>query len=109
MLVSVAIKNSDPSHVAEPPLITGNQTFTSITEKISSLTERKTPKPWFFLIGMSSFLAMILFSLIGFLFWEGIGIWGVQNPTGWGWAIVNFVFWVGIGHAGTLISAFSPP
>jgi Ni/Fe-hydrogenase subunit HybB-like protein len=33
------------------------------------------------------------------------GIWGLNNPVGWGWAIVNFVFWVGIGHAGTLISA----
>jgi len=29
----------------------------------------------------------------------------LNNPVGWGWAIVNFVFWVGIGHAGTLISA----
>jgi Ni/Fe-hydrogenase subunit HybB-like protein len=35
----------------------------------------------------------------------GHGIWGLNNPVGWGWAIVNFVFWVGIGHAGTLISA----
>jgi molybdopterin-containing oxidoreductase family membrane subunit len=42
---------------------------------------------------------------IGYLFWEGTGIWGLNNPIGWGWAIVNFVFWVGIGHAGTLISA----
>jgi molybdopterin-containing oxidoreductase family membrane subunit len=39
------------------------------------------------------------------LVWEGTGIWGLNNPVGWGWAIVNFVFWVGIGHAGTLISA----
>ena len=29
----------------------------------------------------------------------------MNNPVGWGYAIVNFVFWVGIGHAGTLISA----
>ena len=40
-----------------------------------------------------------------YLIWEGVGIWGLNNPIGWGWAIVNFVFWVGIGHAGTLISA----
>ncbi|HHM02812.1 MAG TPA: hydrogenase [Caldithrix abyssi] len=48
---------------------------------------------------------MVLLGSIGYLIWEGIGIWGVNNPVGWGWAIVNFVFWVGIGHAGTLISA----
>ena len=33
------------------------------------------------------------------------GIWGVNIPVGWGFAIVNFVWWIGIGHAGTLISA----
>lgn len=91
--------------VAEETVVTGNQTFKSITEKISAITEQKTVKPWFILFGLASSLAMILFGMIGFLFWEGIGIWGVNVPVGWGWAIVNFVFWVGIGHAGTLISA----
>ena len=35
----------------------------------------------------------------------GVGIWGVNIPVGWGFAIINFVWWIGIGHAGTLISA----
>jgi molybdopterin-containing oxidoreductase family membrane subunit len=42
---------------------------------------------------------------VGWLFWEGTGVWGLNQPVSWGLAIVNFVFWVGIGHAGTLISA----
>ena len=33
------------------------------------------------------------------------GIWGINIPVGWGFAIINFVWWIGIGHAGTLISA----
>jgi Ni/Fe-hydrogenase subunit HybB-like protein len=36
---------------------------------------------------------------------KGVGIWGINIPVGWGFAIVNFVWWIGIGHAGTLISA----
>ena len=36
---------------------------------------------------------------------EGVGIWGINIPVGWGFAIINFVWWIGIGHAGTLISA----
>ena len=36
----------------------------------------------------------------------GVGIWGINIPIAWGFAIVNFVWWIGIGHAGTLISAF---
>jgi len=39
------------------------------------------------------------------LFVKGTGIWGLNVPVGWGFAIINFVWWIGIGHAGTLISA----
>ena len=42
---------------------------------------------------------------VTWLFIKGVGIWGVNVPVAWGFAIVNFVWWIGIGHAGTLISA----
>ena len=42
---------------------------------------------------------------IGWLLLKGVGIWGVNIPVAWGFAIVNFVWWIGIGHAGTFISA----
>ena len=42
---------------------------------------------------------------VTWLFVKGVGIWGINIPVGWGFAIVNFVWWIGIGHAGTLISA----
>jgi Ni/Fe-hydrogenase subunit HybB-like protein len=47
----------------------------------------------------------VLLMAITNLVFRGIGIWGVNVPVGWGFAIVNFVWWIGIGHAGTLISA----
>jgi molybdopterin-containing oxidoreductase family membrane subunit len=98
-------KETDHTLDYQVPLITGNQTFSSVTEKISSITESKTSKGWLILFGFFSSLTLMLVGSIGYLVWEGIGIWGLNNPVGWGWAIVNFVFWVGIGHAGTLISA----
>jgi len=101
----VASNSENNLSVVEPPVVTGNQTFKSITEKISGIAEKKTPLPWYILFAMAGSLALMLFGMIGFLVIEGIGIWGVNVPVGWGWAIVNFVFWVGIGHAGTLISA----
>jgi molybdopterin-containing oxidoreductase family membrane subunit len=36
---------------------------------------------------------------------KGTGIWGINIPVAWAFAIINFVWWIGIGHAGTLISA----
>ncbi len=91
--------------VSKQPLITGNQNFATVSDTISSIVESKTPRMWYPAFAISSSLAIILFAMIGCLVCEGIGIWGLNIPVGWGWAIVNFVFWVGIGHAGTLISA----
>ena len=87
------------------PLILNNPTFGTISSDVSQITEKKTPLPWYILFSMAVSLALLLFGMLGYLIFEGVGVWGVNNPVGWGWAIVNLVFWVGIGHAGTLISA----
>lgn len=79
---------------------------TSITEKISNLVLRRdTPLGWY--IGMAITLPIVgmLVVSIAYLVFVGTGIWGLNIPVGWGFAIINFVWWIGIGHAGTLISA----
>ena len=48
---------------------------------------------------------MLLLWSITVVLVKGVGVWGLNVPVGWGFAIVNFVWWIGIGHAGTLISA----
>ncbi len=89
----------------DAPLIAGHPTFSDITDQISGITERRTPPVWYLALGAAVSLLMVLVGSVGYLVWEGVGIWGLNNPVGWGWAIINFVWWVGIGHAGTLISA----
>ena len=79
--------------------------FKDVTEVIAKPAESKAPKWWFIGLFASMSVASLLFAMIGYLVWDGVGVWGLNNPVGWGFAIVNFVFWVGIGHAGTLISA----
>ncbi|MGD8922476.1 MAG: polysulfide reductase NrfD [Candidatus Zixiibacteriota bacterium] len=91
--------------LTEPPLLSGDQTFDTITEKISGIAERKTTRTWVLVFMLAVSLLLILFGSIGYLVFTGVGVWGLNIPVAWGWAIVNFVWWVGIGHAGTLISA----
>ncbi len=80
--------------------------YGSVTDKISSIAlAGKTPKGWFVGFGIAFALAMLLLYSIIYLVVKGTGIWGVNIPVGWGFAIINFVWWIGIGHAGTLISA----
>ena len=35
----------------------------------------------------------------------GVGIWGINIPVAWGFAITNYVWWIAIGMGGTFISA----
>lgn len=89
----------------EEQLVGGGYTFADVTQKVSAITETKPPSAWYPLFGLAVSGLLLLIGSVGWLFWEGVGVWGLNNPVGWGFAIVNFVFWVGIGHAGTLISA----
>ena len=93
-----------PPH-KEAPLVTGNLGIHEITQLVSYHTEKRPPSTWYLAFAVSSTLLAVLLVMIAYLFWNGVGVWGNNNPVGWGWPIVNFVFWVGIGHAGTLISA----
>jgi len=87
------------------PLVLGQSTFAGLTDAVAAPMEREDWSRWWMAFIASLSVLSILLGSLGWLFWEGTGIWGLNNPVGWGWAIVNFVFWVGIGHAGTLISA----
>jgi len=81
-------------------------TFATITDKISSIVlTRPVSLGWMLGVGFASLWSFILLFAVSYLFYQGVGIWGVNVPVAWGFAIVNFVWWVGIGHAGTLISA----
>lgn len=87
-------------------LLTGDYTYGSVTDKISAVVlSGRTPRSWYVGFAVSFALVMLLLWAITYLFVRGVGIWGIDIPVAWGFAIVNFVWWIGIGHAGTLISA----
>jgi len=97
---------TDDVTVGSAPVIEPGYTFATVTDKISAIVlTRPTSVAWLFGFGVAFLLTMMMLYAIGYLFVRGVGIWGVNIPVGWGFAIVNFVWWIGIGHAGTLISA----
>ena len=90
----------------EPPVIGPGHTFDTVTDKISdAVLKRPIGYGWLTGVAVAGFLTMMLLFAVTWLFIRGVGIWGIQIPSAWGFAIVNFVWWIGIGHAGTLISA----
>ncbi|MEW6250642.1 MAG: NrfD/PsrC family molybdoenzyme membrane anchor subunit [Planctomycetota bacterium] len=88
------------------PLITGGHDFGSLTDTVCAVWEApRPPRAWYIAFGISLTLVGVLGAMVLYLIFRGVGVWGLNNPAGWGFDITNFVFWVGIGHAGTLISA----
>lgn len=89
-------------------LLAPKATMESITETIGSIVLRpgeRQPIQWYIVAAIAFSLLMMFLGGIGWLLFRGVGIWGINIPVAWGFAIVNFVWWVGIGHAGTFISA----
>ena len=89
------------------PTLPARWGYATVTDKIADLVLRR-PVHWIWGAGflVSGLLSIFLVGAMVYLFYRGIGIWGVDIPVAWGFAIANFVWWIGIGHAGTFISAF---
>jgi Ni/Fe-hydrogenase subunit HybB-like protein len=99
-------QRSATAALAEAPVLAPGHSYGSITDKISSIVLTKgTSRGWLFGLAVSFLLVQVFLVSVVYLIARGVGIWGINVPVGWGFAIVIFVWWVGIGHAGTLISA----
>lgn len=95
-----------PILTVREPIVGESETVRSVTDKISRVVlQNGAPRGWWIGFGISLSLLGVFAVSIVMLLVEGTGIWGINVPVAWGFAIINFVWWIGIGHAGTLISA----
>lgn len=104
--VPIDLDNTLEAPGSRAPLVLGDTELASITEQVCAIAERpRAPRGWWAAFAIAAATTGVLFAMVGYMVWAGIGVWGINQPVAWGFAIINFVFWVGIGHAGTLISA----
>jgi molybdopterin-containing oxidoreductase family membrane subunit len=82
------------------------ETCEVMSDRLSGLVlKRRIGLGWLGGLAIAFCLLLLLNVAVSWLLINGVGIWGVNQPVAWGFAIVNFVWWIGIGHAGTFISA----
>jgi Ni/Fe-hydrogenase subunit HybB-like protein len=67
--------------------------------------ERKAGRGWAIACAIAVALTALLGAGIALLLFRGVGIWGIDMPVAWGFAIADYVWWIGMGMAGTFISA----
>lgn len=88
------------------PVLDGDQSYTTVTDTISGIVLAR-PVHWIWVagFGIACIVSLVFFFAVGYLFAVGVGVWGIDIPVAWGFAITNYVWWIGIGMAGTFISA----
>jgi molybdopterin-containing oxidoreductase family membrane subunit len=88
------------------PLLAPSQSLAGITDHVSDIVlKRPTGRLWLAAFALSLALTGLLATGIVWLLMRGVGIWGLDMPVAWAFAIANYVWWIAIGMAGTFISA----
>jgi molybdopterin-containing oxidoreductase family membrane subunit len=91
----------EPAHPIPP-----DQSLGGVTEQIARIPlDFPLRLRWLIALGLSSLLLALFVVSVAVVFTRGVGVWGLNIPVNWAFAIHNYVWWLGIGHAGTLISA----
>jgi len=86
--------------------VSPQETATSVTQTIGAITlQRPFGWRWLAALVFAALLALLLTVGIGYLVATGVGIWGLNIPVAWAFAIADYVWWIAIGMGGTFISA----
>ncbi|HET7880996.1 MAG TPA: hypothetical protein VFL55_08930, partial [Acetobacteraceae bacterium] len=84
-----------PSPHAFDPVVLPGANNRDMTDHVSGIALRKESFLWWRIATLPfALLTAVLFVAILYLFYAGIGIWGVDWPVMWGFALINYVWWI---------------
>jgi Ni/Fe-hydrogenase subunit HybB-like protein len=88
------------------PVVLPGANAAAMTDRICELALRPRAGTWWWLVFVpaTALVALLLVAIL-WLFYRGVGIWGIDWPVAWGFAIINYVWWIAIASGGTFISA----
>src|ERR1051325_8548852 len=94
----------------DAPVVAPDVTLGSLSEEVSSrpLSDR-APRWWWVGFGISFALFVVLIVQMVWLFTVGIGVWGVNIPVAWGYALAEYVWWIALASRGPLAPALVFP
>src|ERR1039457_6049437 len=91
-------------------ILPGAHSYSSISEKISGIVlTTRTARWWLIAFAACSVLTLVWFGAIGYLFYNGVGIWGWNVPVVWAFDITNYVWWIAIAMSGSFHSGGAHP
>jgi molybdopterin-containing oxidoreductase family membrane subunit len=82
-----------PDRIQVGPVVAPGHTLATVTDRIANVVlRRKIGLGWLFGLLIAFGVTQLLAISAAWLFIKGVGIWGINIPIGWGFAIVNFVW-----------------
>ena len=87
------------------PVVSPQENYLSVTRHITGTVLRRTGWGWLIGFTLSLGLLSVLGASLFWLFYRGVGIFGINIPVAWGSDIINYVWWIEIAQGGTFISA----
>jgi hypothetical protein len=75
------------------PVLKGEYTYASITDKIADIVlARRAGRGFWIALCIASAFFVLFIVAITYLFAGGVGIWGINEPVAWAFALTNFVW-----------------
>jgi molybdopterin-containing oxidoreductase family membrane subunit len=89
------------------PVVRAALTPRLLTDRMVAIVLREHGFFWWYLaqFPVAGLLGALMLSMV-WLFFQGLGVWGISWPVMWGFAIINYVWWIGIGCGALFISSF---
>ena len=70
-------------------LLASGQTYTSLSERIAAINLRPPGRLWLLAFAASLLLTLAFAAGVGELLEQGVGIWGINIPVAWAFALIN--------------------
>ena len=94
-----------PPLLSDPVVLPG-ATNKSMTDHVCAIVLRERAFLWWWIAFVpASLLSGLLVVAIFWLFYAGVGIWGIDWPVAWGFALIGYVWWIAIASGGTFTSS----
>jgi Ni/Fe-hydrogenase subunit HybB-like protein len=95
-----------PTPRFDDPVVSPSLSMASMTDRVCAIALRERAFLWWWIAFIPSMaLTLLLVISIAYLFYAGVGIWGIDWPVMWGFAILSYVWWIAVASGGTIISA----
>ena len=87
------------------PILHSGQSYRSIGRDVAEITfSHPGNRRWWIAFGAATGLVLGLAGCLGYLLYEGTGVWGNNIPVTWALDIVSYDWWIGIASGGLLVS-----